>query len=100
MTTVFLVINVIIFYIPGSSGEKLRKCLFCFKQQTEHSGFTGSTVTTEARWLAPAPSPCSRLAVSLLVYFYFPFRSHLQHLLLRATTTLLLYLLLTDVRRG
>lgn len=49
MTTVYLVINVIIFYISGSSGEKLRKCLFCFKQQTEHSRFMGNTVTTEYR---------------------------------------------------
>lgn len=137
MTTVYLVINVIVFYISGSSGEKLRKCLFCFKQQTEHSGFTGRTVTTEyrvsllfltdlsrlpdsvtqavtswlftplfpiletsdfpykpsvhvyhstsgfsfhqtsstqqgARWLCPAPSPCSRPAVSPLAYSIFP----------------------------
>lgn len=166
MTTVYLVINIIIFYISGSSGEKLRKCLFCFKQQTEHPRFTGSAVTTEYRvsllfftdlsrvpesvtqaitsWLPlplfpvletsgyflprplctsiilpqgfhsvkrqayskeladssrplePVFPPCS---VSPLAYYYFPFRSPSQHLLLRATT-LLLYLLLTDVQRG
>lgn len=161
MTTVYLVINVIIFYISGSSGEKLRKCLFCFKQQTEHSRFTGSAVTTEYRvsllfladlsrvpdlvtqavtsWLplplfpiletsgyfpprplctsvilpqgfhsvkcqahskelAGSPRPLEPVfppgSVSPLACYYFPFRSHLQHLLLRATT-LLLYLLLT-----
>lgn len=165
MTTVYLVINVIVFYISGSSREKLRKCLFCFKQQTEHSGFTGRTVTTEyrvsllfltdlsrlpdsvtqavtswlftplfpiletsglpykpsvhvyhstsgfsfhqtsstqqgARWLCPAPSPVFPPCCLSSSLFYFSFCSHLQHLLLRATTSLLLYLLLTDVRRG